>query len=88
MTTSLSSAQVTQLLHSWSEGNQAALEKITSLIYAELHRLARGYMWRERGGHTVQTTALINEPFLKLTSWKNARWQFEQGKRLAPTGKK
>jgi hypothetical protein len=41
--------QVTQLLHSWSEGNQGALEKLTPLIYAELHRLARGYMRRERG---------------------------------------
>jgi len=75
MTTSLSSAQVTQLLHSWSEGNQAALEKLTPLIYAELYRLARGYMRREREGHTLQTTALINEAFLKLIDRKNAKWQ-------------
>jgi RNA polymerase sigma-70 factor (ECF subfamily) len=75
MPTVLSSAQVTQLLHSWSEGNQAALEKLTPLIYAELHRLARGYMRREREGHTLQTTALINEAFVKLIDWKNAKWQ-------------
>ncbi len=69
------SEQVTQLLHSWSEGDRAALEKLIPLVYAELHRLARGYMRREREGHTLQTTALINEAFLKLVDWKNAKWQ-------------
>jgi hypothetical protein len=66
---------VTQLLLSWSEGDRAALEKLIPLVYAELHRLARGYMRREREGHTLQTTALINEAFLKLVDWKNAKWQ-------------
>jgi len=75
MNTSVSSAQVTQLLRSWSAGDQAALEKLTPLIYSELHRLARGYMRRERGGHTLQTTALINEAFVKLIDWKSAKWQ-------------
>lgn len=63
MTTSPSSAQVTQLLRSWSAGDQAALEKLTPLIYSELHRLARGYMRQEREGHILRTTALINEAF-------------------------
>ena len=75
MTTSLLSAQVTQLLRSWSAGDQAALDKLIPLIYAELHRLARGYMRREREGHTLQTTALINEAFVKLIDWKSAKWQ-------------
>ena len=75
MPTTLTSAQVTQLLRSWSAGDEAALEKLTPLIYAELHRLARGYMRREREGHTLQTTALINEAFLKLIDWKKAKWE-------------
>lgn len=75
MTTAPSSAQVTRLLHSWGAGDEAALEKLTPLIYAELHRLARGYMRREREGHTLQTTALINEAFVKLIDWKSAKWQ-------------
>ena len=75
MTTVPSSAQVTRLLHSWGAGDEAALEKLTPLIYAELHRLARGYMRREREGHTLQTTALINEAFVKLIDWKSAKWQ-------------
>ncbi len=75
MPTAFSSTQVTQLLHSWSEGNQAALDKLIPLIYSELHRLARGYMRREREGHTLQTTALINEAFVKLIDWKSAKWQ-------------
>ena len=67
--------EVTQLLRSWSDGDQEALEKLVPLVYAELRRLARGYMRGEREGHTLQTTALINEAFLRLTDWKNVSWQ-------------
>jgi RNA polymerase sigma-70 factor, ECF subfamily len=70
-----SSQEITQLLIAWSDGDQAALEKLTPLVYAELHRLAKGYMLRERPGHTLQTTALINEAYLRLIDWKNVRWQ-------------
>jgi len=66
---------ITQLLLAWSGGDQAALEKLTPLVYAELHRLAKGYMLGERPGHTLQTTALINEAYLRLIDWKNVRWQ-------------
>ena len=75
MMTTPSSQEITQLLLAWSDGDQAALEKLTPLVYAELHRLARGYMFGERPGHTLQTTALINEVYLRLIDWKNVRWQ-------------
>lgn len=67
--------QVTELLVSWSNGDQAALEQLTSLVYAELRRLARHYMSGERSGHTLQTTALVNEAYLRLIDWKDVRWQ-------------
>src|SRR5215510_7155976 len=70
-----SSQEITQLLIAWSDGDQAALEKLTPLVYAELRRLAKGYMLGERPGHTIQTTALINEAYLRLIDWKNVRWQ-------------
>jgi RNA polymerase sigma-70 factor, ECF subfamily len=70
-----SSQGITQLLLAWSNGDQEALEKLTPLVYAELHRLAKFYMVRERTGHTLQTTALIHEAFLRLIDWKNVRWQ-------------
>src|SRR5215471_469158 len=70
-----SSQEITQLLLAWSDGDQAALEKLTPLVYAELHRLAKGFMFGERPGHTLQTTALINEAYLRLIDWKNVRWQ-------------
>jgi RNA polymerase sigma-70 factor (ECF subfamily) len=66
---------VTQLLHAWSEGEREALDQLVPLVYAELRRLARGYMRGERQDHTLQTTALINEAFLRLIDWKNANWQ-------------
>jgi len=70
-----SSQEITQLLLAWNDGDQTALEKLTPLIYAELHRLAKVYMLGERPGHTLQTTALINEAYLCLIDWKNVRWQ-------------
>jgi RNA polymerase sigma factor (TIGR02999 family) len=69
------SQEMTQLLLAWGDGDQAALEKLTPLVYAELHRLAKGYMFGEQPGHTLQTTALINEAYLRLIDWKNVRWQ-------------
>jgi hypothetical protein len=57
---------VTELLLAWSGGDAGALEKLTPLVYRELHRLARSYMVRERSDHTLQTTALINELYVRL----------------------
>lgn len=66
--------QITQLLAEWSEGNQSALDELYPLVYEELHRLARRYMSRERKGHTLQTTALINEAYVRLVDQKNVHW--------------
>jgi RNA polymerase sigma factor (TIGR02999 family) len=66
---------VTQLLVAWSDGDKAALDQLMPLVYDELRRLARHYMNQEHGGHTLQTTALINEAYLRLVdqrmSWRN-----------------
>lgn len=67
--------EVTELLHKWSDGDEAALEKLTPVIYSELHRIAKRYMQRERGGHTLQTTALVNEAYMRLIDWKTAKWE-------------
>ena len=69
------SHEVTELLVAWSDGDEQALERLTPLVQAELHRLARRYMSRERGDHLLQTSALINEAYLRLIDWKSARWQ-------------
>ncbi len=66
---------ITQLLLAWGEGDEAALEALTPLVYNELYRLAKGYMHAEHEGHTLQTTALINEAYLRLIDWKNVQWQ-------------
>jgi RNA polymerase sigma factor (TIGR02999 family) len=66
---------VTQLLIDWSKGDQAALEKLMPLVYSELRRLAKNYLRRERQGHTLQPTALVNEAYLKLVDQRNAKWQ-------------
>ena len=58
----------------WNDGDQAALAKLVPLIEAELHRLARSYLHKERPGHLLQTTALINEAYIRLIDWKNVRW--------------
>lgn len=70
-----SALQITKLLIAWSDGDQTALEKLAPLVYEELHRLASRYMGGERPGHTLQTTALVNEAYLRLVDWKNVRWQ-------------
>jgi RNA polymerase sigma factor (TIGR02999 family) len=69
------SPQVTQLLTAWSDGDQAARDQLMSAVYDELHRLARRYMRREAPGHTLQTSALLNEAFLRLVDQKNVQWQ-------------
>jgi RNA polymerase sigma-70 factor, ECF subfamily len=66
--------EITQLLAEWSDGNQSALDELYPLVYEELHRLARRYMSRERKGHTLQTTALINEAYVRLVDQKNVHW--------------
>jgi RNA polymerase sigma factor (TIGR02999 family) len=73
--TTPSSHEVTQLLVAWSDGDQAALEQLTPLVYRELHRLAKGYLHQERPGHILQTTALVNEAYLRLIDWKDVHWQ-------------
>jgi len=59
----------------WSNGDESALDKLTPLVYDELRSLAHRYMRREREGHTLQTTALVNEAYLRLVDQKDARWQ-------------
>jgi RNA polymerase sigma-70 factor (ECF subfamily) len=67
--------EITQLLRAWSGGDEQALAELTPLLYEELHRMAHRYMRRERFGHTLQTTALINEAYIRLIDWKDTRWQ-------------
>ena len=69
------SKEITQLLTAWSEGDQSALHQLAPLIHSELHRLAHHYMRRERPGHLLQTSALVNEAYVRLIDWKNVRWQ-------------
>src|SRR5258705_13635111 len=66
---------VTQLLVDWSNGDQKALDKLMPLVYSELRRLASNYLRRERAGHTLQPTALVNEAYLKLIDQRHAKWQ-------------
>jgi RNA polymerase sigma factor (TIGR02999 family) len=76
MTTPFSTRQqVTQLLGDWRGGDEAALEKLFPLVQPELHRLAHHYMSRERPGHTLQTTAILNEAYLRLVKDAEPRWQ-------------
>ena len=70
-----SPGQVTALLRAWSDGDQRALAQLLPLVEAELRRLARIYMGRERRGHTLQPTALVNEAFLRLADARGLRWQ-------------
>lgn len=69
------SMEITQLLLAWNEGDQRSLDKLIPLVYAELHRLARHYLEQERPGHLLQTTALVNEAYMRLIDWKNVSWQ-------------
>jgi len=72
---SASPHRVTQLLQQWSRGDNAALAELTPLVYDELRRLAHHYMEGERPGHTLQTTALVNEAYLRLADQTNPNWQ-------------
>src|SRR5690242_9087746 len=66
---------ITQLLIDWEKGDRAALEKLMPMVYSELRRLASNYLRRERPGHTLQPTALVNEAYLKLIDQKSVKWQ-------------
>ncbi len=70
-----STGDVSVLLHAWSEGDQAALPRLTPIVYAELHRLAQRYMKAERADHSLQTTALVNEAYIRLVDYKRMQWQ-------------
>src|SRR5215831_8088340 len=67
--------EVSELLRAWSNGDRGALDKLTPIVYQELRRLARRYMRKERAGHSLQTTALVNEAYLRLTDYKRMRWE-------------
>jgi RNA polymerase sigma factor (TIGR02999 family) len=67
--------EVSQLLMDWSDGDQAALDKLIPVVYQELRRLAHHYMQQERSGHILQTTALVNEAYMRLADYKKMRWQ-------------
>jgi len=71
----VSTQEVTTLLHEWSSGNREALDKLIPLVQDELHRLAHHYMLRENAGHTLQTTALVNEAYLRLVAAKELEWK-------------
>ena len=72
---SADSENVTRLLQDWGKGDQQALEELLPLIYNELRRLAHNFLYRERPQHTLQTTALVHEAYLKLIDQRDARWQ-------------
>jgi RNA polymerase sigma-70 factor, ECF subfamily len=67
--------QITRLLQAWRDGDTTARDDLMTCVYGELHRLARGYMRRERPGHTLQTTALINEAYVRLMGQSRIDWQ-------------
>jgi RNA polymerase sigma factor (TIGR02999 family) len=68
------SAEITRLLKAWGGGDSAALDRLTPLVYDQLHRMARRYMRSERPGHTLQPTALVNEAFLRLVDTRDLDW--------------
>ncbi len=68
-------SKITQMLREWSDGKQEALDKLLPLVYKELHRQAARFLRKERPGHTLQTTALINEAYLKLVDRRDVEWE-------------
>ncbi len=68
-------AEVSGLLRAWSEGDRAALDRLTPIVYDQLRRLAGHYMKGERPGHSLQTTALVNEAYIRLIDYKSMQWQ-------------
>jgi RNA polymerase sigma factor (TIGR02999 family) len=67
--------EMSNLLRAWSDGDRNALDKLTPIVYNELRRLARHYMRGERPGHSLQTTALVNEAYMRLVDYKRMQWQ-------------
>ncbi len=70
-----SDGDISTLLRAWTDGDQDALQKLTPIVYDELHQLAQRYMKRERAGHSLQTTALVNEAYMRLVDYKRMQWQ-------------
>jgi len=70
-----SAEKVSQLLVDWSNGDKAVLDQLMPVVYDELHRMAHHYMRGERAGHTLQTSALINEAYLRLIDYRRMRWE-------------
>src|SRR5438552_15094706 len=70
-----SSARVSQLLQAWSDGDKTALDRLTPIVYKELRTLARRYLRGERTGHSLQTTALVNEAYIRLVDYRRMKWQ-------------
>jgi RNA polymerase sigma-70 factor, ECF subfamily len=68
-------ADASVLLRAWSDGDQSALERLVPIVYGELHRLARLHMRRERSDHSLQTTALVNEAYMRLADYKRMQWK-------------
>jgi len=75
MGSELDTKDISKLLRAWSEGDQSALNGLTPIVYDELRRLAHRYMERERPDHTLQTTALVNEAYVRLVDYKRMQWQ-------------
>ena len=72
---SLTSVEISRLLRAWSGGDKAALDRLTPLVYDEMHKIAHGQMRRQEPGHVLQTTALVNEAFLRLVNVQGLAWQ-------------
>lgn len=66
--------EISGLLRAWSDGDQSALDRLTAVVYEELRHLAHHYMQRERPGHTLQTTALVNEAYMRLVDYRRMKW--------------
>ena len=75
MRSQLDPNDISKLLRAWSDGHHSALDSLTPIVYEELRRLAHHYMERERPGHALQTTALVNEAYLRLADYKRMHWQ-------------
>lgn len=75
MSSDLNTDEISSLLRAWSHGDQSALTGLTAIVYEELRRLAHYYMQRERPGHSLQTTALVNEVYIRLVDYKRMQWQ-------------
>ena len=73
--TTPTSSEITSLLVAWSDGDEQALERLAPLVQDELRRLAKRYLSKERAGHTLQTSALINEAYLRMIQWKELKWE-------------